>query len=152
MTLEDYIYNIKNPWKRMEVETKFTTVEIDYYDNIYDDIANGFWNPNILNKYITLIGLYKNKYFNESELNKIMNSWNKVFSNKKFDELNYENVNIIGFENELVFGSEMYKSQKFNMNILNWIKDNSYKCENESEKNEKLSKWIMKNNNIELNE
>lgn len=125
---------------------------IDYYDNIYDDIANGFWNPNILNKYITLIGLYKNKYFNESELNKIMNSWNKVFSNKKFDELNYENVNIIGFENELVFGSEMYKSQKFNMNILNWIKDNSYKCENESEKNEKLSKWIMKNNNIELNE
>ena len=37
MTLEDYIYNIKNPWKRMEVETKFTTAEIDYYDNISDD-------------------------------------------------------------------------------------------------------------------
>ena len=36
MTLEDYIYNIKNPWKRMEAETKFTAAEIDYYDNISD--------------------------------------------------------------------------------------------------------------------
>ena len=125
---------------------------IDYYNNIYNDIANGFWNPNILNKYITLIELYNNKYFKEEELNTIINSWNKVFSNKKFHELNYENVDVIGFENELIFGTDIYKKKSFNLNILNWLKDNTYQIKTESERYEKISKWITKNNTIILGE
>lgn len=125
---------------------------IDYYVNIYDDITNGFWNPDILNKYITLIELKKNSYFIEEELNKIMNSWQPVFLNDKFYNLNSENVDIIGYENELIFGAEMYKNDAFSLKILDCIKDNTYKFENEAEKYGKLSQWITKNNGISLND
>lgn len=148
--------NIKESIMEHDIQTILEYEEknkiIDYYVNIYDDIVNEFWNPNILNKYITLIELYKNKYFKEDELNKIMKSWNNVFISSKFDELNYENVNIIKFENELIFGTEMFKNNDFNLNILRWIKDDFYGIENESEKNEKISNWIEKNNDIVLNE
>lgn len=149
-------FGIKEAIMRQDIKTivdyKEKSKIIDYYVNIYDDITNGFWNPNILNKYITLIELYKNNYFIDEELNKIMNSWKLVFSNDKFHNLNSENVDIIGYENELMFGSKMYKNDTFSLKILDCIKDNTYKFANESEKYEKFSQWITENDDISLNE
>lgn len=125
---------------------------IDYYNNIFDDVENGFWNPNILNKYITLIELFKNNYFSIDEINKIMKSWGIVFNNSKFQELNDKNMPIIGYENQLIFGTEMYKDEKFNISMLDCLNGNTYKLENENEKYEKLSRWLIKNKNISLNE
>lgn len=134
------------------LEYKEISKMIDYYVNIYDDITNGFWNTNILNKYITLIEINKNNYFIEEELNKIMNSWKSVFSNEKFYNLNSENVDIIGYENELMFGSKMYKNDTFNLKILDCIKNDTFKFKSESEKYERLSQWLTINNGISLNE
>lgn len=149
-------FGIKEAIMRQDIKTivdyKEKSKIIDYYVNIYDDITNGFWNPNILNKYITLIELYKNNYFIDEELNKIMNSWKLVFSNDKFHNLNSENVDIIGYENELMFGSKMYKNDTFSLKILDCIKDNIYKFADESEKYEKFSQWITENDDISLNE
>lgn len=149
-------FGIKEAIMRQDIKTivdyKEKSKIIDYYVNIYDDITNGFWNPNILNKYITLIELYKNNYFIDEELNKIMNSWKLVFSNDKFHNLNSENVDIIGYENELMFGSKMYKNDTFSLKILDCIKDNIYKFADESEKHEKFSQWITENDDISLNE
>lgn len=149
-------FGIKEAIMRQDIKTivdyKEKSKIIDYYVNIYDDITNGFWNPNILNKYITLIELYKNNYFIDEELNKIMNSWKLVFSNDKFHNLNSENLDIIGYENELMFGSKMYKNDTFSLKILDCIKDNTYKFANESEKYEKFSQWITENDDISLNE
>ena len=149
-------FGIKEAIMRQDIKTivdyKEKSKIIDYYVNIYDDITNGFWNPNILNKYITLIELYKNNYFIDEELNKIMNSWKLVFSNDKFHNLNSENVDIIGYENELMFGSKMYKNDTFNLKILDCIKNDTFKFKSESEKYERLSQWLTINNGISLNE
>ena len=149
-------FGIKEAIMKQDIRTIMDYKEkskiIDYYINIFDDITNGFWNPNILNKYITLIELNKNNYFDEEELNKIMNSWQPVFSNEQFYNLNSEHVDIIGYENELMFGSTIYKNDTFSLKILDCIKDNTYKFKNESEKYEKLSQWITTNNGISLNE
>ena len=149
-------FGIKEAIMKHDVKTIIDYKEksriIDYYVNIYDDIDNEFWNPNILNKYITLIELYKNDYFNEDEFNTIMNSWSSVFTDEKFYGLNYENVDIIAYENEFLFGSEIYKNDTFNLKLLDCIKDNKYRFENESDKYEILSQWILKNNNITLND
>ena len=37
MKLEDYIYNIKNPQKRMGAEKKFTALKLDCYSDISED-------------------------------------------------------------------------------------------------------------------
>ncbi|MGN1311879.1 MAG: P-loop NTPase fold protein [Bacilli bacterium] len=148
--------NIKTAIMESDVETILKYKEknkiINYYNNIYDDIENGFWNINILHKYITLIELYKNNYFSGDEFSKIMISWEIVFRDSKFQELNNNNMHIIGYENELIFGTEMYKNVNFNMSILDCLNDNTYKLESEQEKYEKLSRWLIKNQDLSLNE
>ena len=134
------------------INYKEKTRIIDYYVNIHDDIINEFWNPNILNKYITLIELIKNNYFDKEESNKIINSWKLIFTNEKFYNLNSEYIDIIGYENELMFGTEIYKNDTFNLKILDNIKNNTYNFANEQEKYEKLSQWISKNNDIALDD
>ena len=123
---------------------------VEYYINIFNDLDNGFWNPNILNKYIVLIELYKNKYFNDEQFNQIIASWKKVFNNEEFNNLNINNVNLIGFENELIFSKDILKDSNFNILMIEWINNNKYKFENENIKYESLSKWIIKNDDIIL--
>ena len=149
-------FGIKEAIMKQDIKTiinyKEKTRIIDYYVNIHDDIINEFWNPNILNKYITLIELIKNNYFDKEESNKIINSWKLIFTNEKFYNLNSEYIDIIGYENELMFGTEIYKNDTFNLKILDNIKNNTYNFANEQEKYEKLSQWISKNNDIALDD
>lgn len=123
-----------------------------YYTNIHDDIINGFWDSYIINKYITLIELYKERYFNENELPEIVNAWNDVFKNEKFRDMNIKHVDVIGFDNELTFAKGIYNNKDFTIFIIDSIKDDKFKFENETEKYEMLKKWLIKNQNIQLNE
>ena len=123
---------------------------ITYYEHIYDDYINGFWEVNILNKYITLIELYKNNYFNEKETSQIISSWELLFDDDKFKKINIEKCNIIGYENELIFTKKIYKNIDFNIFILDCINGDKYDFDSEIDKYEKLSKWVLINNNIIL--
>ena len=102
--------NIKKAIMKQDIKTildyKSKEQVITYYEHIYDDYINGFWEVNILNKYITLIELYKNNYFNEKETSQIISSWEFLFDDDKFKKINIEKCNIIGYENELIFAKK----------------------------------------------
>ena len=134
------------------LNNKYKNQIINYYSNIYDDVYNKFWNVNILNKYITLIELYKSNYFTDDEFDEIMLSWKIVYEDKEFLELNKKYVNIINFENEIIFGTKMYKNEKFNLFMLECLNNNTYKFDVEKELYEKLVIWLKNNTNLVLEE
>lgn len=146
--------NIKKAIMKQDIKTildyKSKEQVITYYEHIYDDYINGFWEVNILNKYITLIELYKNNYFNEKETSQIISSWELLFDDDKFKKINIEKCNIIGYENELIFAKKIYKNIDFNIFILDCINGDKYDFDSEIDKYEKLSKWVLINNNIIL--
>lgn len=125
---------------------------IEYYKNIYNDVYNRFWNTNILNKYITLISLYKISYFNKKELADIMLEWNIIFQSRNFKDMNINNIDIITFENELFFATEMYQNKDFNLFLIDCLNDNLYKVDNDDVKYEMVAKWFSKSFDITLNE
>lgn len=119
---------------------------IIYYEHIYNDYINDFWEVNIFNKYITLIELYKKNYFTSEEIARIINSWEIIFEKDNFKRINIEKINIIGYENELIFAEKMYKNNDFNIFLLDCLNDNKYNLDNEADKYEMLRKWIVNNN------